>query len=57
MFKTLLDTDIFSDILKGMDNRVRIVSAAYIQEFRFYTLSMITVIELIKGFPKATKWD
>jgi len=52
MNKTLLDTDIFSEILKG--KHVKVISNAndYYKHFNRYTISIITVVEIIKGFHK-----
>jgi len=50
--KALLDTDILSESLKGIDPYVISRATAYLIEFRCYTLSIITVIEVIKGWHK-----
>jgi len=55
MSKMLLDTDIFSDILKGQNESVKKRSIAYLAQYGFYTLSTITVIEIIKGLHKANR--
>jgi tRNA(fMet)-specific endonuclease VapC len=55
MDKALLDTDIFSEILRGVDQKVIEKSIAYRKIFGHYTLSVITVIEIVKGFHKLQK--
>lgn len=52
MPKSLLDTDIFSEILKGVDPVVAQRAAAYRATFWRYTLSSITVMEMVKGLHK-----
>jgi len=52
MDKSLLDTDILSDVIKGLDRTVVENSNAYRTEFGRYTLSTITVVEITKGFQK-----
>ena len=49
MNKSLLDTDILSEILKGINPTVTSNAAAYRQAFGLYTLSSITVMEVISG--------
>jgi tRNA(fMet)-specific endonuclease VapC len=50
--KALLDSDIYSEVLKGIDARVVARAAAYHAVFGRYTISVITVMEIIKGFHK-----
>jgi tRNA(fMet)-specific endonuclease VapC len=52
MDKSLLDTDIFSEILKGIDQIVVANATTYLAVFGRYTISTITVIEIIKGLHK-----
>lgn len=49
MDKALLDTDIFSEILKGIDQNVVAKATAYRAAFGHHTISAITVIEIVKG--------
>jgi predicted nucleic acid-binding protein len=44
MDRALLDTDIFSEILKGIDQSVVAKAVAYRAAFGYYTLSIITVM-------------
>lgn len=55
--KALLDTDIFSEILKGIDQKVVAKATAYRATFGHYTISVITVIEIVKGFHKLQRED
>ncbi len=50
--KSLLDTDILSEIGKGIDPNVRRNAAAYRAAFGSYTVSVITMIEVVRGFQK-----
>ncbi len=52
MDKALLDTDIFSEVLKGIDPTVAARKAAYLVVFGQYTVSLVTVAEIVKGFHK-----
>ncbi len=49
MNKSLLDTDILSKIGKGIDPIVARHAAAYLSAFGHYTLSAVTVAEVISG--------
>jgi len=55
--EALLDTDIFSEILKGIDQSVVSKATAYRAVFGYYTISIITVIEIVKGFHKLQRED
>ncbi len=57
MDRVLLDTDIFSEILKGIDETVVARATAYVTLFDHYTLSTITVMEIIKGLHKLQRED
>jgi tRNA(fMet)-specific endonuclease VapC len=57
MDRALLDTDIFSEILKGIDQRVVAKAVEYHAAFGHYTISVITVMEIIKGFHKLQRED
>jgi tRNA(fMet)-specific endonuclease VapC len=50
--KSLLDTDILSEIGKGIDANVARNAAAYRKAFGRYTLSVITIMEIVRGFQK-----
>jgi tRNA(fMet)-specific endonuclease VapC len=55
--KSLLDTDIFSEILKGIDPHVVAQATAYRAIFGRYTISTITVLEVVKGLHKMQRED
>ena len=57
MSKALLDTDIFSEVLKGVDQRVIARAATYQATYGHYTISSITVMEIVKGFHKLQRED
>jgi predicted nucleic acid-binding protein len=50
--KALLDTDILSEVGKGIDPNVARNATAYRNAFGRYTLSVITVMEVVRGFQK-----
>jgi tRNA(fMet)-specific endonuclease VapC len=50
--KSLLDTDILSEILKGINPNVASNAAAYRQTFGRYSLSSVTVMEVISGLQR-----
>ena len=52
MNKALLDTDILSEIGKGIDPNVVRNAAAYRNAYGRYTLSVITIVEMVRGFQK-----
>jgi tRNA(fMet)-specific endonuclease VapC len=55
MNKSLLDTDTLSEILKGKNASVIQKANDYLTHFEQYTISIITVIEIIKGFHKVER--
>lgn len=57
MDKSLLDTDILSEIIKGRNQTVMAKAVAYRTTFSQYTISTITVLEIIKGFHKVQRED
>jgi len=52
MKRMLLDTDIFSEVLKKKHPQVVIKAKQYHQQFGRYTISTITLLEIVKGFHK-----
>lgn len=52
MNKALLDTDTFSEIGKGVNQVVVRNASAYRASFGRYTLSVITVMEIVRGLQK-----
>jgi tRNA(fMet)-specific endonuclease VapC len=55
--KTLLDTDILSEILKGVNRQVLSRSNTYLQAFGQYTISVITVMEIVRGWHRLQRED
>ena len=52
MNKALLDTDILSEVAKGIDQNVARNASAYRQAHRFLTFSVISVMEVIQGYQR-----
>jgi tRNA(fMet)-specific endonuclease VapC len=48
--KSLLDTDIFSEITKGVNATVIAHATAYRQAFSRYTISAVTFMEVVRGY-------
>jgi tRNA(fMet)-specific endonuclease VapC len=48
--KALLDTDIYSEVLKAKNPTVAQNAALYRQQHGVYTLFVITVMEVVQGF-------
>ncbi|MCP5493346.1 MAG: PIN domain-containing protein [Leptospiraceae bacterium] len=48
----IIDTDIFSEIMKAKDNNVISNSMKYIREHKKFTISSMTILEIVKGFRK-----
>ncbi|MEQ8466289.1 PIN domain-containing protein [Coleofasciculus sp. E1-EBD-02] len=57
MNKALLDTDIFSEVQKGINSNIVTRARAYRDTFGSYTISVITVLEIIKGWHKRQRQD
>lgn len=52
MNKAIIDTDIFSEITKGVDQTVAAHAKAYRAAFARYTISAVTFMEVIRGYQK-----
>ena len=52
MNKALLDTDIFSEITKGVNPTIAAHAATYRQAFGLYTISAVTFMEIVRGYQK-----
>jgi predicted nucleic acid-binding protein len=50
--RTLLDTDIYSEVLKGRNQVVARNAAAYEARFGQLTISVVTIAEIVKGIQK-----
>ncbi|MCL1466268.1 hypothetical protein [Argonema galeatum] len=57
MDKALLDPDIFSEIRKRINQRVLARATVYLNVFGEYTISVITVTEVVKGWHKLQRED
>ena len=55
MDKTLLHTDIISEVLKGVNAAVVARAVAYHSRYGHYTTSVITVLEIVKGLQKVQR--
>ncbi len=52
MNKSLIDTDIFSEITKAANSIVSGHASAYRKAFSRYTISAVTFMEVIRGYEK-----
>ena len=57
MDRAILDTDTFSEVLKAKNQNVLSRAQAYRQQFGSYTVSTITITEIVKGFQKRGRED
>ena len=57
MDKSLLDTDIFSEVIKRVDHLVVQKAHEYIRAFHRYSISTIPVMEIVKGLHKVRRED
>ncbi|MGA9382732.1 MAG: PIN domain-containing protein [Phormidium sp.] len=57
MDKALIDTDIFSEIRKEIAQKVIAKATTYRENFGYYTISVITVLEVTKGWQKRQRED
>ena len=48
--KAILDTDIFSEITKGVNQTVAANATAYLRAFGRYTISAVTFMEVVRGY-------
>jgi tRNA(fMet)-specific endonuclease VapC len=48
--KAILDTDIFSEIIKGVNQTVAAHAKTYRRAFGHYTVSAVTVMEIVQGY-------
>jgi tRNA(fMet)-specific endonuclease VapC len=53
--KGLLDTDILSEAIKGIDPKVAANATTYRRSFGYYTLSAVSVREIVRGFPRTNR--
>jgi tRNA(fMet)-specific endonuclease VapC len=57
MDESLLDTDIFSEVLKARHQTVARNAIAYRRQFGRYTIATLTITEMVKGFQKLWRED
>jgi tRNA(fMet)-specific endonuclease VapC len=57
MDRALLDTDTFSEIIKAKNANVLRKATEYRQQFGRYTISAVTLTEIVKGFQKRGRQD
>jgi tRNA(fMet)-specific endonuclease VapC len=57
MERSLLDTDIFSEVMRGRNEAVRAKADAYLDVVGRLTLSVITISELVDGFRRQQRED
>jgi tRNA(fMet)-specific endonuclease VapC len=57
MKKVLLDTDILSEILKAKNTGIVSKAVEYKENFEQFTISVITVMEVVKGLHKIGRAD
>ncbi len=57
MPRTLVDTDIWSEIVKGKNATVLARSAAYLAQHGRHTLTAVTVFEVIQGLQRVQRQD
>ena len=48
--KVILDIDIFSEIIKGVNQTVAAHAKTYRKAFGRYTISAVTVMEIVQGY-------
>ncbi|MGD9645266.1 MAG: PIN domain-containing protein [Pirellulales bacterium] len=56
MKRSLLDTDIFSEVLKSRNSQVVGKAKSYRADFGCLTITTITVMEIVKGFQKSGQY-
>ncbi len=52
MNRSILDTDIFSEIIKGVDPTVAARAKTYRRAFGHYTVAAVTVMEIVQGYQR-----
>src|SRR5947209_9828978 len=57
MDKALLDTDTLSEMHRGVHQTLVARATAYRATFGYYTISLITIIEVVKGYHKIKRED
>ncbi|HEY9851835.1 MAG TPA: PIN domain-containing protein [Leptolyngbyaceae cyanobacterium] len=57
MEKSLLDTDILSEVRKNVNQQVASRATAYLAIFNYYTISVVTFTEIVAGWHKRQRED
>jgi tRNA(fMet)-specific endonuclease VapC len=57
MARALLDTDTFSEIIKANNSNLMRKARAYRQQYGQYTISTVTLAEMVKGLQKRGRED
>ena len=57
MNKSLIDTDILSELAKGRDSLLVAAARAYLQEHGRFAISAVTVMEVVRGYHLAGRAD
>jgi tRNA(fMet)-specific endonuclease VapC len=57
MDKTILDTDILSEVLKGRNPQVTACAEAYLAIHGVFTVSVVSVVEVVSGLQRAERWE
>ncbi len=57
MSEVILDTDIYSELLKAVNHRVVARGESYPREYRRFTLAAITVVEIVRGLRRRAWTD
>ena len=55
--RSILDSDIYSEVVKGIDTKVRTKSEYYLAEFGSITISSITVFEVVWGLQHKSRFE
>jgi tRNA(fMet)-specific endonuclease VapC len=55
--KALIDTDVFSEMTKGVNQTVAANARAYRVAFARYTISSITFMEVVRGYQQRQAWN
>jgi tRNA(fMet)-specific endonuclease VapC len=53
--EALVDTDILSEVMKGRNEVVRSRATEYLSTYGSFSISSVTILEVVKGFQKARR--
>lgn len=57
MNKSLLDTDILSEIMRGRDPKVVAKAQEYLIAYSLFTVSVISIMEIVRGYQRVQRQD